>query len=358
VAEFILFTSGSFLAFLHLILRANASLTAIKAKSTPWHKKRQFRLFGPSDLELIMITAPVDLIYETYQQEEKSQEAYASKMTSPQISITPPTLPKFSFTIKAVEPLIPQCPLAGEHLPSQRLPSIPQKASLSSPPSSTYKGNKSSYSEFPTEIADDIHLPATTYNPQTPSAPVRRQARSEIELRPTASIIATTPQASSEFDDLLLPQHSRSESLLHRRSSVGSSATVQIGIRLSKATAALVSNSLHDIGDTSSNPTPLSLGSTIQHPLSIKINQNDHPQQGSRHSSLSREELVKPGSKNNDSWSKDSQQMSELLRLETSQPGGATSLKRELAAPSSRIHRSYELPIVPTNSDDRPAGFF
>jgi len=61
---------------------------------------------------------------------------------------------------------------------------------------------------------------------------------------------------------------------------------------------------------------------------------------------------------NNDLWSKDSQQKPELLRLETAQLGDAITLKRELAAPSSRIHRSYELPAVPPNNDDRPAGFF
>lgn len=352
VAEFILFTSGSFLALLHLILRANASLTAIKAKSTPWHKKRRFRLFGPSDLELITISAPIDLIYESYQQDEKPQEAHATKMISSQMSPTPPTLPKFSFATKAVDPLIPQCSLSAENLPSQKLPSVPHKASSFSP-SSTHKRNKSNYSIFPVETPEDIHLPAATYKPQTPSTPVRCQVRSEIKLRPTAPMVAATHQASHNEDNLLLPQHPGSESLLHRRSSVDSSATVQIGIRLSNATAALVSNSFHGIGDTLSNSAPPAPGSTLQWPLSVKFHQRDHSQQGSRHSSLPRDGLVKPGLRNNDS-----QQKPELLPLETAQPGNATTLKPELAAPSSRIHRSYELPLVPTNSDDRPAGFF
>src|SRR5215472_15037391 len=127
VAEFILFTSGSFLALLHLILRANASLTAIKAKSTPWHRKRRFRLSGPSDLEMITISAPIDLIYESHQQDEKYQETCTPKMISPQLSSTPPTLPKFSFATKAVEPLTPQCSLAAEYLPSQTLSTVPPK---------------------------------------------------------------------------------------------------------------------------------------------------------------------------------------------------------------------------------------
>jgi len=351
VAGFILFASGSFLALLHLILRANASLTAIKAKSTPWHKKRQFRLFGPSDLESITISAPINLIYESYQQDEKSQDAYAPEKTSSQMSTTPPTLPKFSFVTKSVEPLIPQYPLAEKHLPSQKRPSIPQKVSLFSPPSSTHKRNKSSYPVFLSEIAHDIHLPATTYKPQTSSTSVRRHTL-EVELRSTAPIIATTSQASHDVDDLLLPKHRRSESLLHRRSSVDSSATVQIGIRLSNATAALVSSNLHDIEDTSSNPVAPAPCSTLQYPLSVKFHQNDHPQQVSRHTSSSREGVVNLGTSTSDSWCKDSQQKSELLRLQTAQPRDATN------SPSSRMHRSYELPIVPTNSDDRPAGFF
>jgi len=352
VAEFILFTSGSFLALLHLILRANASLTAIKAKSTPWHKQRQFRFFGPSDLELITISAPIDLIYESYQQDEKLQEACAPKMISLQMSSTPPTLPKLTFATKAaVEPLTPQCPRAVEHLPLQNLPSVPPKAFSSSSPSSTHKRNNSDYSVFPAEIADEIHLPATTYKLQTPSAPVQCQAMPEVRSTPVAPMVITTSNTSHNGGDLLQPQRLRNESFLLRRSSVDSSATVQIGIRLSNATAALVSNSLQSVDD------PLVPGSSIQRPLSVKFHQSDHSLQELRHSSLPREESVKPNPTNNDSWSKDSQKP-EHLQLDATQLGDAIILKPELAAPPSRIHRSHELPAVPPKSDDTPAGFF
>lgn len=329
VAEFILFTSGSFLALLHLILRANASLTAIKAKPTHWHRKRRFRLFGPSDLELITIGAPLDLIYESHPQDEKSQEAYVPKTISPQMSSTPPTLPKFSFAGKAVGSLTPQCSLTGEHLSSQNRLPVPQEVPSSSSPSSTHKRNKSGCTVFPAESAVDIRLPATTYNPQTPSAPVRRQAGPEVELKSATPMLTTTPltdvsQASRDVDDLLPQWHPRTESFL-RRSSVDSSATVQIGIRLSNATAALVSSSLDCTVDISS-----------------------------------REEPLNPGPTNHDSRNEDSQQRLELQRPETApgRPGEAVMLKLALTPPSSRKQCLYEPPIIPPNNDDRPAGFF
>jgi hypothetical protein len=202
-------------------------------------------------------------------------------------------------------------------------------------------------------MADDIHLPATTYKLQTPSAPVRCQAMPEVGLTPVAQMVITTSEASHDGGDLLQPQHLWNESLLRRRSSVDSSATVQIGIRLSNATAALVSNSLHHVGDTLPNPALLVPCSSIQQPLSVKFHQSDHSHQELRHSLLSREELVKPDLTNNDLWSNDSQQKPEPLQLKTAQLSDAIILKHGLAASPSRI-----LPAVLPNSDDIPAGFF
>ena len=53
LAEVVLYTQGMCIALIHMILRTNAGLFAIKPKDTTnWDSKKKFRLFGPNDLEV------------------------------------------------------------------------------------------------------------------------------------------------------------------------------------------------------------------------------------------------------------------------------------------------------------------
>ncbi|KKY22399.1 hypothetical protein UCDDS831_g03564 [Diplodia seriata] len=61
VAEIVLFSSGIFIAFIHLFLRVNVTRMIIKPVGVPWKQNKKavrLRLFGPSDLEMT-ISKPV-----------------------------------------------------------------------------------------------------------------------------------------------------------------------------------------------------------------------------------------------------------------------------------------------------------
>lgn len=358
IAEFILFTAGSFLALLHLILRANASLTAIKPKSAPWHRKRRFRLFGPSDLELITISAPLDLIHDSYRPDEKSQDIYAPKIISP-----PPALSTFNFQPTTSEILSPRWPLPEERLPSPKPgPKSPNTPPATSPGTS-HKRNKPSYSIFPTSEADEIiQLPATTYSPPSSSAPVRRQNQPESELKPSITIhssasVTDVSEASFHADDMLPPRHPWADSFHRRGSSAVTSATVQIGIRLSNAAAVLGhGNALASIIEASPD-----LGKRPESGLRRSLSlQQERRKSESPPSPISKERL-KESAANQDSRSKDSRQKPELRRLETapSLPGEAITLQPvALTSPKSKAQRTYEPPNLAPSKDDRLDGFF
>lgn len=60
IAEVALNVRGIIHLILHIFLRSNADITAIRPLETGWSRRRHLRLFGPSDLEMTMhITSPV-----------------------------------------------------------------------------------------------------------------------------------------------------------------------------------------------------------------------------------------------------------------------------------------------------------
>ena len=342
IAEFILFTTGSFLALLHLILRANASLFAIKPKSTPWHRKRKFRLFGPSDLELLTISAPMNLIHDRYSSDEKVQDLYSTKIMSP---LQP--LSTFSLQLLSPEASTPRWPLP-----------LPSPAAIKSPRISTpldagpsQEQSTPGYQTFPAGTEEDIvQLPATTYSPPPSSLSSRRRAQTETGVKAPLTIQPSAwkfdvSDTSFHVDDLLPPGHPWTNSSHHRSSSADSSATVQIGIRLSNAAAVLATSNSDPqsiiVVSPKSTDRP---SSSLQRSYSVPQSQLDGRPLESPPLPISKERPKRTSTKH-DSQSKDSTQSIDLQRLQTasSQPSEALL---------------YPLPRLAPSKEDRLTGFF
>lgn len=281
VADYALFSTGAVLAFLHLFLRANASRSVIKARETPWQRHRGFRLFGPSDLEVMNISRPLNLV-NNYDPDEKVAEIYARQQSLKRKASVPRTpLPKFSYpntptsTVKTPKtPRTPEpvAPAKSWPLPDDGLPPLPQtprdglpsspKANLTTSPIKKTQ----TYGLFPG--GDDLKLPATVYTPPSISktpAPARLPA-TRFEPSKNASPLASNPLTAPSVTDVSNPFASSNpltapsvtdisnpfaDSRLappgapwaHRRgSSSDSTATVQIGIRMSSVGSGLFSS--------------------------------------------------------------------------------------------------------------------
>jgi hypothetical protein len=167
LAEFVLFGSGSVICITHFLLRANAARMAIKPSRTPWMKKRKYRFFGPSDLEIINISPPI--MKETMELEPEDKwrsRAYGlGSATSP--SDTSPNSSVVGSSV--VNGSSPKAVLLRKNWPlldDMERPPTPAKAARvrrkSLLPLAKHK-RQTSYSLFPGE--DDLRLPATTYSP-------------------------------------------------------------------------------------------------------------------------------------------------------------------------------------------------
>lgn len=232
VAEFVLFISGAVIAFTHFFLRANAVRTAIRPCSMPWMKRRRFRLFGPSDLELMPISSPMTMMKPGYDEEEKLHIApwtvpKAGVLTSPTAS----TPGSFAFPIKpenaATKSQWP-FPEASPKTPSKSPRILDMK--ISPAPITPSHRNKPSYSLFPG--AEEIQLPPTIYSPESPPKSSKDTISKVIKSSTALGAIGLTKQSLDT--NLLQPRIPWGPG--HRRgSSADSSATVQIGIRFSAA---------------------------------------------------------------------------------------------------------------------------
>lgn len=224
LAEVSLFSSGIFVAFLHLFLRVNASRMVIQ----PWGKSGQLRprirFFGPSDLSLT-ISGPIipqdsgrdDIPLYPEKQAFPDSETYYFRPEK-----TPTDL-KHQSVDPTRWPLPPNSPAATEAPPAAQ------------PVENTglHKRNKSNYSLFPTRAEDVPRLPATVYSP-----PGNSKKLSFLNKRATTASVAQSVTDVSEA--YLLPPNAPFASKRHKRdSSSGSSATVQIGLRFSVAPAAI-----------------------------------------------------------------------------------------------------------------------
>ncbi|KAI9685570.1 MAG: hypothetical protein M1822_004428 [Bathelium mastoideum] len=196
VAGVALTLTGLVNGFLHLVLRANAARMAIKPIQTPWQSKRSFRLFGPNDLEACLnISSPLGLIDP---KDSDLEAAYKEKDLDLDYDASPrPELSRLDSDElqKALTEDI-----------NNGWPVI--RAQQSVPPTPPPKGpahlRNGSYSLFPT-------------------------AASAADGRPIS-----TP-SEDETPNSLLPPRPFFSRRHKRESSAGSSATVQIGLRLSLA---------------------------------------------------------------------------------------------------------------------------
>ena len=222
LAEFMLFGSGSIICITHFVLRANAARLAIKPNRTPWIRNRKFRLFGPSDLEIINISPPIIKDAMELEPEDKwrSRNVGGRLMSSPTDSS--PGSSVVGSSVAGNSPLKPAPALYRRNWPlldDMERPPTPAKTvgrrRNSLPPANRHK-KQPSYSLFPTE--DDLQLPSTTYSPNSKT--------------PDCSESSTRHAVPS-----LLPPF-RPFAIDGYRESTASTATLEIGMRFSSAPAA------------------------------------------------------------------------------------------------------------------------
>ena len=200
IAEIALNLSGILNFTMHIFLRSNADRLAVRGADTPWSDKRTMRMFGPSDLNI--------------QEHMRSSLLWQSKDHY-----------RNSFIAEKLEKSPTDSTMTSEydnyysHSPLQHavFPSPTEKRPLN-PPAKLSLGrqrNNSSYSIFPTAAsAQQSHMsPSTTFS--------NTEEACEMPLPPPP---------------LFSPKHERNDSGQSRQSS----ATVQIGLRLSSMTNALL----------------------------------------------------------------------------------------------------------------------
>lgn len=238
MATVVLNLTGLFNGALHIFLRSNTAATAFgPSDSSGWHKrKHEIRIWGPNELGfdghlLQPVSGPASYKSNDIIRKEKglSVESYPTPRyqyvkTS---GISPPASPPFDFsptTSAKPEPSLPSPTLS---------------------PSGRQHKQIRPYSLFPTEAAAaanpaGMQLPATTFSPNSetspqvfkfPTSPFIQQNHSNVgdglESIYIASDIGLLPPPNV-FSGRGKPRHVRNSSLI-------SSATVQIGLRLSHA---------------------------------------------------------------------------------------------------------------------------
>jgi hypothetical protein len=204
----------------HFFLRANAARTAIKPNKTPWVKKRRFRFFGPSDLELINISPPI-LQTKEYEPEDKDKISSLTDSrvevgtlsspiaSSPESNILSPSKPR-AAVFRSNWPLLDDM----ERPPTPAKPMISQKDATKK----LMHKKQSSYSLFPG--GDDMQLPPSVYSPE------KKDISSLADSSAVAATALTVPS--------LLPPLAPFSANISR----DSTATLQIGMRFSSAPAA------------------------------------------------------------------------------------------------------------------------
>ena len=213
VAGVALTVSGLVHGFLHLILRANAARMAIMPIQTPWQSKRSFRLFGPNDLEACQnISRPLALVDH---KDEDLEAAYTEK----------------EFDLDSDASLRPE---------TARLDS----------------------DELQQALTDDINSWSSIKDQQgvalTPPLKVSSHKHAgSYSLFPTAASADTRPistPSEEERSNSLLPPRPFFGRRHKRDSSAASSATVQIGLRLSLAPSSTAFPRIHSITHALTSP--------------------------------------------------------------------------------------------------------
>ncbi|GME44905.1 hypothetical protein GTA08_BOTSDO07859 [Neofusicoccum parvum] len=239
----------------------------IKPVGVPWKQNKRairFRLFGPSDLEMT-ISGPLGIkdrayaMQDYYYRPEKSGLEFA--YNTPEES-TRPSDPENTYT--------PQLPTLlanrqsrqsnGSKLAAWPLPLEPLKRAESKHARKPSGDRRTpTYSLFPNQLpADDVpRLPATVYNPNQ-SSNTRKPSFDTGKRGTAASFAPSVTDVSEAYQGLLPPMPLFAQRPFHRRdSSVDSSATVQIGLRLSVAPAAMMAGSHATLTRPFAPPSPV-----------------------------------------------------------------------------------------------------
>jgi hypothetical protein len=364
VAEFVLFISGTCIAFVHFFLRANAARTAIKPSAAPWHERRRFRMCGPSDLELMNISSPI--IENRYKPDEKVADIWARQQAEKDMARGGKlTTPAFTFPSKAQQASrttswpIDEPPMTPPKGP--RSPTTP-KAANSSKILPSHKRNQQSYSLFPG--SDDLRLPATVYTPNanpfssTRKSSINKQQNNESTA---TSKKLTSPSVTDIREAALQPPVTPWTG--HRRgSSADSSATVQIGIRFSAAPAALAASafrgnstltphrpSLRAVIDTVSPPQSQSKLATTSQSTQSRLDSPFDPQWN----------FAQSTPKPSDTRNSDASDVSEFAWLDTtdaeqaSSPNYISRQNSQSRPPPTAASNRYEIDALQRNGSSR-----
>lgn len=234
LADIALTSSGVWIAFFHLFLRVNAQRMVIKPIGTPWEKRRKIRLFGPSDLEM-NISAPMakkmpeeELNY--YAPEKQRIELPAATIKSPRDN-APLLRGDFGSPLSAQTSEPANWPIPAD---TNEMPVTPTAAQ-----SSPHKRAKSTYSLFPTKADEAPQLPATVFSPTKADKGKQKASFKSVWSTPSNGDTRSVTNVSDGMPWLQPPPALFSARQHRRDSSQGSTATVQIGLRLSVAPAAI-----------------------------------------------------------------------------------------------------------------------
>ena len=272
IAEVPLFSSGIFVAFIHLFLRVNASRMVIKPLGVPWQKCPHIRFFGPSDLEM-NTSGPI-----------------FNRLDSQDGLVMVPEKERVGESLSRVD-------YYNRPEKESQDPRSPASSSPGSRGPPTHKRAKSSYSLFPTRAEEIPRLPATIYTLPSTSNPTLARNASSAANRQTRSSVGTNAASVTDVHEASLqwpnPPPPPFSIQRHRRDdSADSSATVQIGLRFSVAPAAIAAANRSALNRALTPPPPPlatlrrdpsdsnreSLGLPIQAPSS-KISSTDLPKQ-------------------------------------------------------------------------------
>ncbi|KAI9711923.1 MAG: hypothetical protein M1812_007077 [Candelaria pacifica] len=233
IAAVVLNLSGFANGLLHLFLRSNANATAIRPTETPWQTKGRFKMFGGNDLDLCShITSPITLARSgshLLHQDEKSTEAFSP---TSQTRFPPPIYqPQPWSQPPSRNPSSSQHKHPTTRPKTPRLPPLPTLSTITLPPTP----NLQPYTLFPTTTT-----PTTT----TTKTHLPKLLISNPKRETTHTYISPTPSSSCSHESLVLLSPPKAAALFsprHKReSSEYTSATVQIGLRVSGLTNAPV----------------------------------------------------------------------------------------------------------------------
>ncbi|KAH0565670.1 hypothetical protein GP486_000926 [Trichoglossum hirsutum] len=218
-------------SFLHLFLRANARSTAIKPSSLSWSRgEKRHTIFGPNHLTRSRTSTEIPILRSSESHERYPMEAEKFDLFSPSEPSKSPKRASFYAPLKNT--------LSVKNLIS-RLSTGP--GIVARPPTPAHR-RASSFSTSPKVSSPQPPLPplpepqpsTSTSEPPPPSIPT--EENDDGDNNNAAATDVTIP-----YDDLALPPRTA-----FSRSSAASSATVQIGLRISNALAIGLGSSLNN----------------------------------------------------------------------------------------------------------------